>query len=154
MAKRGLSTFRFSNCYFVLIRRIFFLFFLCNSCSNPKLIFVLSASSKDLASAPSVSYTFDGFSNSSSIKSKFSTIMDVYEAFLLRRAGQYAHCTLDTCPVSDSLYGYLPSKPVNMILVAIFALSCLVHLIQGVKNRCWTFLVCFGIGTAAEAVGE
>src|ERR1700710_1597073 len=75
------------------------------------------------------------------------------EAVLLPRAGKFANCTLEICPVSDSLYGYLPSKSVNLILVAIFALSCVAHLVQGLKNRCWTFLVCFGIGTATEAIG-
>ncbi|KAE9380228.1 RTA1-domain-containing protein [Stipitochalara longipes BDJ] len=79
--------------------------------------------------------------------------MDIYEDFLPRRAGQYANCTLDTCPVSESLYGYLPSNPVNLIFVALFATSCLLHVIQGLKNRCWTFLFCFGIGTATEAIG-
>ena len=81
-------------------------------------------------------------------------IMDIYEALLLRRAGQYADCTLATCPISESLYGYLPSNPVNLIFVALCALSCLVHVIQGFKNRCWTFMVGFGIGTATETVGK
>lgn len=80
-------------------------------------------------------------------------MMESFEATLLPRAGQYEHCTLDTCPVSDSLYGYLPSKAVNMIFVAIFATSCLAHLTQGIINKSWTFMIAFGIGTATEALG-
>jgi hypothetical protein len=79
--------------------------------------------------------------------------MDVFKAFLLLRAGQYEHCTLATCPVSDSLYGYLPSKAINMIFVALFATSCLAHILQGVMNRSWTFVIAFGIGTVTEALG-
>jgi hypothetical protein len=79
--------------------------------------------------------------------------MEALAALLEPRAGKYASCRLDTCPVSTSVYGYLPNKPINIIFVALFTLSFLAHLFQGLKTRSWTFVIAFGIGTFAEAAG-
>jgi hypothetical protein len=79
--------------------------------------------------------------------------METLAAFVEPRAGKYASCTLETCAVSTSVYGYLPNKPLNIIFVALFVLSLVAHLSQGIKSRSWTFVIAFGIGTFAEAAG-
>jgi hypothetical protein len=72
-------------------------------------------------------------------------------AGVVPRAG--GNCTVDTCPISESTYGYYPSKPANMAFLAIFIISLIAHIIQGIKWKSWTFLVALGIGTLMEAVG-
>lgn len=62
-------------------------------------------------------------------------------------------CTKDTCGVEYSVYGYYPSQPVTIILIALFAISCGVHLFQGIKYKSWTFMIGLAIGTFMEAVG-
>lgn len=79
--------------------------------------------------------------------------MELFTQVLELRAGKYASCTLDTCPLSDSVYGYLPNLPVSAIFVAIFVLSLTAHLFQRLKSKSWTFVLAFGIGTFAEAAG-
>lgn len=65
-----------------------------------------------------------------------------------------AGCTLETCSVSKSPYGYLPSEPLNIVFMAVFALSLIVHVIQGIRHRAWTFLLALAFGTLTEAVGK
>jgi hypothetical protein len=72
---------------------------------------------------------------------------------LLPRENKFGDCTLSTCPVSDSVYGYLPSKPATILFVTFFAISFIAHLVQGVRSKSWTFLIALGIGTFGEAVG-
>ena len=72
---------------------------------------------------------------------------------LPRATHKYGNCTVDTCPVSDSIYGYYPSKPVNLILATLFGISLLLHIWQGVKWRSWTFLIAQGVGTLLETAG-
>ncbi|CZR66914.1 related to phospholipid-translocating ATPase [Phialocephala subalpina] len=80
--------------------------------------------------------------------------MDALTSILISRAAvDKGDCTKETCSVKDSIYGYYPSEPVNIILVVIFAISLIVHLFQGIKSRSWTFLVALGLGTLAEAIG-
>ncbi|KAK0120004.1 hypothetical protein ONS95_011422 [Cadophora gregata] len=74
---------------------------------------------------------------------------------LLSRAERQStkNCTIDTCPVSSSVYGYYPNKPVTLILVVLFGLSMIAHIVQGLRSRSWTFLVALGIGCFGESVG-
>ncbi|KKY16181.1 putative sphingoid long-chain base transporter rsb1 [Diplodia seriata] len=44
-------------------------------------------------------------------------------------------CTLETCPVSASIYGYRPSIPANAFFVALFGTTFIVQFIQGVRYR-------------------
>jgi hypothetical protein len=62
-------------------------------------------------------------------------------------------CTVQTCPVSESTYGYYPSRPSNITFLTIFVISLLIHIFQGIRWKSWTFLVALGIGTLMEAVG-
>lgn len=83
----------------------------------------------------------------------FMNIMDPLLFSLSPRAANFANCTLSTCPVSDSVYGYLPTKAGTLIFIALFAISFIVHMVQGIKSKSWTFLVALGVGTLSEAVG-
>jgi hypothetical protein len=62
-------------------------------------------------------------------------------------------CTVETCDISQSTYGYYPSKPSNMTFLTIFIISLLVHVFQGIKWKSWTFLIALGVGTLMEAAG-
>lgn len=63
-------------------------------------------------------------------------------------------CTIATCLVSLSLYGYLPNKPLNLIFIVAFAISFIGHMFLAVRRRAWSFLVALGIGTLLEVVGN
>jgi hypothetical protein len=63
-------------------------------------------------------------------------------------------CTLDTCPVSYSVYGYLPNKPLNMVFLVVFAISLVWHVFLGVRRRAWSFIVALGIGSLMEVIGN
>jgi hypothetical protein len=64
------------------------------------------------------------------------------------------NCTVDTCPVSFSVYGYFPNKPVTLILIVLFGISMILHIYQAIRSRSWTFLVALGVGCFGESVGE
>ncbi|KAF2403470.1 parasitic phase-specific protein PSP-1 [Trichodelitschia bisporula] len=72
---------------------------------------------------------------------------------LLKR-GNNDHCTKATCSIDDSIYHYLPSLASNSAFIAIFAITAIVHLIQGIRYRTWTFCIAMVLGTVGEAVGE
>ncbi|CAG8975696.1 hypothetical protein HYALB_00007900 [Hymenoscyphus albidus] len=77
------------------------------------------------------------------------TVFSLLEA----RESKYADCTLETCPLSASVYGYLPNKAANYFFLVAFGLSCLAHFFQGARSRSWTFMLAFGVGAFGEAVG-
>jgi len=58
------------------------------------------------------------------------------------------------CTVEDSIYGYRPSIPWNALFLALFLLSSIAHLIQGIRYRTWTFLIAMVVGGLSETVGE
>jgi hypothetical protein len=60
----------------------------------------------------------------------------------------------DICTVEDSIYGYRPSIAWNALFLALFALSAIIHAIQGIRYKTWTFMGAMVIGGAAEAVGK
>ncbi|MCJ1392034.1 hypothetical protein MMC18_004901 [Xylographa bjoerkii] len=62
-------------------------------------------------------------------------------------------CTLATCNVNISIYEYRPSLAANLVFVILFALSLIVHIIQGVKYRTWGFLFAMCCGCVVEIVG-
>ncbi|KAF4624970.1 hypothetical protein G7Y89_g13197 [Cudoniella acicularis] len=79
--------------------------------------------------------------------------MEALTFFLETRATTKKQCTVETCPISDSVYGYYPNKAANIFFLILFAISFAAHLFQGVKARSWTFLIAFGVGAFGEAVG-
>lgn len=80
--------------------------------------------------------------------------MSEYPNVLTRRAHGNPNCTIETCPVSESVYGYYPSKPVNLLLAVLFGISLVVHGWQGIRWKSWTFLVALGVGTLLELIGS
>ena len=63
-------------------------------------------------------------------------------------------CTLQTCPVSASVYGYRPSIPANAFFLAVFVLLGVAQLIQGIRRKTWFFGAMMVLGCAGEATGE
>ncbi|KAH7348935.1 RTA1 like protein-domain-containing protein [Rhexocercosporidium sp. MPI-PUGE-AT-0058] len=65
----------------------------------------------------------------------------------------FMDCTRDTCTVEQSVYGYYPSAAASYIFIAIFGLSAIAHLVQGIMTKSWSFLTVLTIGTVMEAIG-
>ena len=67
--------------------------------------------------------------------------------------GPDANCTLSTCNVEYSVYGYRPSLPANSIFLALFALSMIVHAYLGYRWRQWFFAAFMMVGSLIEVIG-
>ncbi|KAL7787448.1 RTA1 domain-containing protein [Trichoderma ceciliae] len=67
--------------------------------------------------------------------------------------GPDANCTLALCPVEWSVYKYRPSIPANVVFMALFGLSILVHLILGIRWRQWNFMTLMILGCVVEIGG-
>jgi len=67
--------------------------------------------------------------------------------------GKNANCTLELCPLEASILQYQPSIPGNAAIIGLFALSMLIHIIQGVRWRSWDFMICMVIGCVDEIIG-
>ena len=67
--------------------------------------------------------------------------------------GTRANCTLELCPLEASILQYQPSIPGNAVIIGMFGLLMLVHLIQGIRWKTWSFMVCMLIGCVDEIVG-
>ncbi|KAF2801380.1 RTA1-domain-containing protein [Mytilinidion resinicola] len=63
------------------------------------------------------------------------------------------HCTKETCPISDTIYGYAPQLAADTAFLVIFAVSMVIHGIQGYRYKTWTFLIAMTIGNLCEAIG-
>ncbi|PGG98111.1 hypothetical protein AJ80_09583 [Polytolypa hystricis UAMH7299] len=62
-------------------------------------------------------------------------------------------CTLETCPVETSIYGYRPSIPANVALLLLFSLSGAIHLSQLILWRNRLFSIPMVIGCICEILG-
>lgn len=67
--------------------------------------------------------------------------------------GPDANCTLSTCPIEASVYGYRPSIPANSIFLALFSLAIIVHVALGIRWRSWGFMAFMIFGCLVEIVG-
>lgn len=67
----------------------------------------------------------------------------------------YDFCTEVTaqCPVSATLYGYLPNLGVNAFFAALFGILLIAQLIIGTYTRTWTYMIAVGVGVFGELVG-
>lgn len=63
-------------------------------------------------------------------------------------------CTIETCPVSESIYGYRPSVAANSFFVALFASAAIVQTAQGIRYRTWTYCTAMVLGCVSEALGH
>ncbi|KAH7410088.1 parasitic phase-specific protein PSP-1 [Phaeosphaeria sp. MPI-PUGE-AT-0046c] len=67
--------------------------------------------------------------------------------------GPNANCTLELCPVSWNVFGYLPSLAANGTFIGIFGLLLLVQLVQGTWFRTWGHTACVGAGSILQVIG-
>ena len=58
------------------------------------------------------------------------------------------------CPVDQTVYGYAPNLGANVFFAVIFAITCIVNVVLGIRFRTWTYMIALGLGSFAEAVGE
>lgn len=63
------------------------------------------------------------------------------------------NCALNTCPLDRSIYTYRPSIAANSIFIALFGISLIIHMIQGVRNKSWWFSGCMSLGCICEVIG-
>lgn len=62
-------------------------------------------------------------------------------------------CTLDTCPISDSVFGYRPSLGANVTFLVLFALSACIHVYQGIRTKKRAFWISVLLGCFCEVIG-
>jgi hypothetical protein len=62
-------------------------------------------------------------------------------------------CDLDICPLKASFWDYRPSLALNYLLIALFGLSMLAHIGQGIKYKTWGFLASMFLGCFTEIIG-
>lgn len=67
--------------------------------------------------------------------------------------GPNVNCTLAVCPVDWSVYEYRPSVPANVTLLVLFGVSLLIHLVQGLRWRTWSFMIAMILGCIDEIIG-
>ncbi|KAL2870301.1 RTA1 domain-containing protein [Aspergillus lucknowensis] len=67
--------------------------------------------------------------------------------------GPAANCTLELCPVEWSILQYRPSVPASAVFIAIFGLSLLLNVGQGIYHREWGYMVTLIAGCILEIVG-
>lgn len=79
--------------------------------------------------------------------------MDALIPHLLARENENGDCTLGTCPVSDSIYGYTPSGAATIVFMIVFFLSGLVYAWQGYRTRTWFFTIAMLLGAVSEVIG-
>ncbi|KAI1084504.1 RTA1 like protein-domain-containing protein [Whalleya microplaca] len=67
--------------------------------------------------------------------------------------GPDATCTLDTCPIEWSVYGYRPSLAANITFVVLFGLGGVVHAVLGFKRKTWWFICCMIVCSMNACIG-
>ena len=64
-----------------------------------------------------------------------------------------ANCTLATCSIFVSNWGYLPNVPANVIFIVLFAMVAFLQIPLGLWKRTWGILLGMTIGSALEMAG-
>ncbi|KAK6529428.1 hypothetical protein TWF281_008604 [Arthrobotrys megalospora] len=62
-------------------------------------------------------------------------------------------CTIHTCPVSESAYGYAPKLAPNVVLLVLFVLSTIGFISVGIWKKTWGFFVAMSLGGLLEVIG-
>ena len=78
---------------------------------------------------------------------------NITEVFYDGRIRPSRDCTLDSCSILVSNWGYLPNVPSNIIFIVLFALVFVLHIPLGLWKRTWGVLLGMTIGSSLEAVG-
>lgn len=68
-------------------------------------------------------------------------------------SGSNANCTVAHCPVTLSVYGYRPSLPLSIILIALYAICAIVQLGLAWKYKTWGFCAAMVAGCIDEIIG-
>ncbi|KAH6986729.1 RTA1 like protein-domain-containing protein [Ilyonectria destructans] len=71
----------------------------------------------------------------------------------LVRFGPNANCTLELCTIDESVYGYRPSLPANIIFAVLFSLATIVHVFLGLRWKTWWFMWCLVLSCTHEVAG-
>lgn len=67
--------------------------------------------------------------------------------------GPGGNCTVATCPVVLSVYGYRPTLPGSATLIALYAICILIQTALGVRYRQWGFMIAMILGCLTEIFG-
>ncbi|KAM0328171.1 hypothetical protein ACHAQA_005578 [Verticillium albo-atrum] len=67
--------------------------------------------------------------------------------------GADANCTLELCPLEWSILRYQPSIAANTAFITLFAVAMILHAIQGIYYKTWTFACCMAAGCILEIIG-
>lgn len=62
-------------------------------------------------------------------------------------------CTLELCPISESIFQYKPSLAANAAFLAIFAASGITHVLQLIFWRSYSFSIPMVLGCITEIIG-
>ncbi|KAF3916204.1 hypothetical protein AA313_de0208388 [Arthrobotrys entomopaga] len=63
------------------------------------------------------------------------------------------YCTLQTCPIEDSMFGYKPSLGFNAVLLVLFTISLIGFVTVGIRKKTWGFLAATTLGGTLEVIG-
>ncbi|KFG82523.1 sphingoid long-chain base transporter RSB1 [Metarhizium anisopliae] len=67
--------------------------------------------------------------------------------------GSDENCTLETCPVSWSIYGYQPSLAANTTFLMLYIVAGAIHGYLGIRWRSWGFMTGMLLGCLCEIIG-
>lgn len=67
--------------------------------------------------------------------------------------GDNTNCTISTCPVELSVYGYRASLPFSILVIVLYAIVAVVQLWLGIRYRVWGFMSCMLLGCITEIIG-
>lgn len=67
--------------------------------------------------------------------------------------GPDSTCTLDTCSIEWSIYGFQPSLAANAAFLSLFILVGVGHAYLGFRWRSWGFMAGMLLGCLSEAIG-
>ena len=67
--------------------------------------------------------------------------------------GNDVNCTVSTCPISLSVYGYRPSIAASSVLIALYAVCMAIQAYVGYRYRKWGFSLAMILGCLDEILG-
>jgi len=67
--------------------------------------------------------------------------------------GDLSNCTIAVCPVELSVYGYRPTLPGSIALIALYGICALVQVVLGWRYKTWGFMVAMLLGCVDEILG-
>jgi hypothetical protein len=68
-------------------------------------------------------------------------------------SGSKANCTVSTCPIEYSIYGYRPQLPFSITLIALYSICLLVQVFLGIRYKKWGFMIAMILGCVDEILG-